>query len=77
MHPKVTDVQSQLVAVVKRTRAGIVVMGALSRSGLRRMFIGNTAESVLDALACDVLVVKPTPFKTAVSRRQNALTQSR
>ncbi|HET9472912.1 MAG TPA: universal stress protein [Steroidobacteraceae bacterium] len=39
--------------------AGIVVMGALARSGLKRVLIGNTAERVLDALPCDVLVVKP------------------
>jgi nucleotide-binding universal stress UspA family protein len=31
----------------------------MSRSGLKRIFIGNTAERVLDGLQCDVLVVKP------------------
>ncbi|HVY79823.1 MAG TPA: universal stress protein [Steroidobacteraceae bacterium] len=40
----------------------IVVMGAVSRSGLKRIFIGNTAERILDALDCDVLVVKPPGF---------------
>ncbi len=33
-------------------------MGATSRSGLKRIFIGNTAEHVLDSLKCDVLVVR-------------------
>ena len=42
--------------------ADLVVMGALSRSGLQRVFIGNTAERVLGALKCDVLVVKPEKF---------------
>jgi len=42
--------------------ASIVVMGAVSRSGLKRLFIGNTAERMLDALTCDVLVVKPPGF---------------
>lgn len=46
-------------AIARKLRAGIVVMGALSRSGLERVFIGNTAERVLGALPCDVLVVKP------------------
>jgi len=46
-----------------------VVMGALSRSGLKRLFIGNTAEAVLDALPCDVLIVKPGKFETKVERR--------
>lgn len=36
-----------------------VVMGAVSRSRLDRVLIGNTAERVLDKLECDVLVVKP------------------
>jgi universal stress protein E len=34
-------------------------MGAIARSGLKRLLIGNTAERVLDRLACDVLVLKP------------------
>jgi universal stress protein E len=40
-------------------RASLVVMGAISRSGLKRIFIGNTAEQVLDSLRCDLLIVKP------------------
>ena len=43
-------------------RAGVVVMGAVSRSGLKRVFVGNTAERVLNTLPCDVLVVKPPGF---------------
>lgn len=50
----------------RRTHTAIVVMGAVSRSGLRRVFIGNTAERTLDALDCDVLVVKPVGFTTSV-----------
>jgi len=37
--------------------ASLVVMGALSRSGLQRRILGNTAAKVLDHLPCDVLVV--------------------
>jgi len=44
--------------VARKLGADLVVMGALSRSGLKRVFIGNTAERVLDDLPCDVLVVK-------------------
>jgi nucleotide-binding universal stress UspA family protein len=53
----------------KSGKADIVVMGALSRSGLKRVLIGNTAEAVLDALECDVLIVKPGKFQTKVARR--------
>jgi universal stress protein E len=49
-------------------RADIVVMGAISRSALKRIAIGNTAERVLGDLPCDVLVVKPARFVTRVSR---------
>ncbi|MCB1671327.1 MAG: universal stress protein [Gammaproteobacteria bacterium] len=37
----------------------IIVMGALSRSRLADVLIGNTAEKVLDYLDSDVLIVKP------------------
>jgi len=40
----------------------IVVMGAISRSGLKRILIGSTAEHVLETLPCDVLVVKHPDF---------------
>ncbi len=46
----------------------IVVMGAISRSGFKRLVLGNTAERVLDELSCDVLVVKPKRFASRVSR---------
>ncbi len=62
------DVPTQLSNVVRRTHARIVVMGAVSRSGLKRLFIGNTAERVLDGLGCDVLIVKPRGFQTAVPK---------
>lgn len=40
----------------------LVVMGAVARSRLERVFIGSTAEGVLDQLPCDVLIVKPRGF---------------
>ena len=43
-------------------RADIVAMGAISRSGLKRIVLGSTAEDVLERLPCDVLVVKPPDF---------------
>ena len=55
--------------LARRQRAGLVVMGAVSRSGLRRLVIGDTAEQLLDALPCDVLVIKPASFKTPVRGR--------
>ena len=48
--------------------SSIVVMGALSRSGLKCLVLGNTAERLLDHLRCDVLVVKPRGFVSRVPR---------
>jgi universal stress protein E len=53
--------------------AGIVVMGAVSRSGLKRVFIGNTAERVLEALPSDVLVVKPEGLHAAIDQEVHGL----
>jgi len=72
-HLHMGEVASELASVVKRTKAGIVVMGAVSRSALRRVFIGNTAETVLDRLSCDLLVVKPRSFVTQVPKRVSVL----
>jgi len=57
-----------IAQTAKETHSAIVVMGAVSRSGLKRLFIGNTAERVLDLLSCDVLIVKPLHFANRVPR---------
>jgi Universal stress protein UspA and related nucleotide-binding proteins len=62
------DPAIQLPRLAKKYAAAVVVMGAVSRRGLKRVFIGNTAERVIDKLACDVLVVKPRGFNTPVER---------
>ena len=57
-----------LVALTDRLRADFVVMGAVSRSGLKGLFLGNTAEDVLDRLHCDLLIVKPAGFEAPLPR---------
>ena len=52
----------------RRERCSIVAMGVVSRSGLKRFFIGNTAEFVMDAVTADILVVKPADFDSRVPR---------
>jgi universal stress protein E len=51
----------------RKLGANLVVMGAVSRTGIGRVFIGNTAERVLNALPCDILVVKPAGFAAHVA----------
>jgi universal stress protein E len=57
-----------IAQTARKLHSSIVVMGAISRSGLKRLFIGNTAERVLDLLSCDILVVKPEHFASRVPR---------
>ncbi len=62
-----------LPAAVRRLRASAVVMGAMSRRGLKRLFMGNTAERLLDDLRCDVLVVKPPHFSARMPRARRGV----
>jgi universal stress protein E len=59
-------VQGSAAEVLPQTaaacQADVVVMGAISRSRLEELFVGSTAERVLDRIASDVLVVKPPDF---------------
>jgi universal stress protein E len=68
-HLEMGVTQDELARAVKETGAELVVMGAVSRSGLKRVFIGSTAESAIDHLDCDVLIMKPRTFRTKVARR--------
>jgi len=51
-----------LPRLAEQLNAALVVMGAVSRSRLQEVFLGSTAERVLDRIGCDVLVVKPGDF---------------
>jgi universal stress protein E len=68
-HLMMGDLASQLRATIARAHVAVVVMGAVSRSAIRRALIGSSAERVLDQIPCDVLIVKPRGFRTQVRRR--------
>ncbi len=55
-----------LMTLTEQLHADVVIMGAVSRSGLKGLFLGNTAEDVLDRLPCDLLIVKPDGFKAVL-----------
>jgi universal stress protein E len=63
------DPVAAIPRVARKVGADLVIMGAVSRSGLKRMLIGNTAERVLNDLPCDVLVVKPAHFAKRVPEK--------
>ena len=53
----------RLPQLAAERHADVLVMGAVSRSRLREMFVGSTAERVLDHLPCDVLVIRSVDFR--------------
>jgi nucleotide-binding universal stress UspA family protein len=40
----------------------LITMGTVGRSGIRGLFLGNTAEKVLNACDCSILTLKPAGF---------------
>jgi universal stress protein E len=61
VHFREGETRETLLALIEEVEADIVVMGAVSRSALERIFLGSTAERVLDHLPCDLLVVRRSP----------------
>ncbi|KLV07276.1 universal stress protein UspE [Photobacterium aquae] len=47
--------------------AKIVVLGTTGRTGLSAVFIGNTAEHIIDQLNCDLLALKPDGYVSPLS----------
>ncbi|GEM74580.1 universal stress protein UspE [Vibrio sagamiensis] len=46
-------------SAVEKLNAAMVILGTTGRTGLSAVFIGNTAEHVIDKINCDVLALKP------------------
>jgi len=52
--------------LAKQLQADLVVMGTVARTGISGLFIGNTAEAILEQLRCSVLAIKPLGFVSPV-----------
>jgi nucleotide-binding universal stress UspA family protein len=50
----------------QQVSASVVVMGTVARTGIPGLFIGNTAEDILEQLRCGVLAIKPEHFVSPV-----------
>lgn len=72
LHITDKEIQEALPASAEALKAGIVVMGAISRSRIDRFLVGNTAEKLLDRLEEDVLVVKPEGFTDKVKKARKS-----
>jgi nucleotide-binding universal stress UspA family protein len=53
--------------LAKELQVDCIVMGTVARTGVPGLFMGNTAESILDQLECSVLAIKPPGFVTPVT----------
>lgn len=63
---KAGKAEDVIPAIERSDGADLLVLGAVSRSVDTHPVIGNTAERVIDRVACDLLVIKPPSF--AVTR---------
>jgi len=53
--------------LAEHLQAGVVVLGAIGRTGISAAFLGNTTEQVIDHLKCDLLAIKPDDFESPLS----------
>lgn len=53
--------------LAKKLKVDCIVMGTVARTGIPGLFMGNTAETILDQLECSVLTIKPPGFVTPVT----------
>ena len=73
MHLVPDNAAQAIPSTARQIGAALVVMGDMSRSGMQRWLIGNTAERVLGALPCVVLVVKAPHTEKAVVRKPRGM----
>ncbi len=59
VHRPAGKVGHMVAATVRKTGAGLVVVGSAARRGLGATLLGNSAEKILERSPCDVLVVHP------------------
>jgi universal stress protein E len=62
LHLEVGGTRDVLCRMAHQLNADVMTMGAISRSAVKRVFVGSTAEMVLEHLPCDALVVKSPNF---------------
>jgi nucleotide-binding universal stress UspA family protein len=57
-----------LVSAAIEQRADFLVMGAVARRGLNKLFVGSTASRALDRVPCDLVIVKTPGFAIPSTR---------
>ena len=67
LHLRKGEARKVLTALAGELQVDLVVMGTVARTGIAGLFIGNTAETVLEQLRCSVLAIKPPGFVSPVT----------
>lgn len=67
VHFIIGEAKTIIPRVASNKQVDLIVMGTVCRTGLPGLFIGNTAENVLQQVDCSVLTVKPEGFVSPVN----------
>lgn len=59
VHISEGDPENVVAELAQAIATDLVVIGSVGRTGISSVLIGNTAELLIDKVACDVLVIKP------------------
>jgi len=69
VHVLAGEPTESILGMARQLHSPLTVMGAVSRSGLPHLLIGDTAERLIDALPCDLLVARPDGFAIRYPRQ--------
>ncbi|MCH8105551.1 MAG: universal stress protein [Proteobacteria bacterium] len=58
---------NEIPALASKINIDLVVMGTLSRTGISGIFMGNTAETILNQLNCSLRAIKPPGFISPIT----------
>lgn len=61
-------VEQSLSNVARKLPAQVLAMGIISRRWMKRFVIGDTAETVVRSVPCDLLLIKPESFRLRLGR---------
>ncbi|MFC3094362.1 hypothetical protein DRW07_14260 [Alteromonas sediminis] len=59
--------EESVAAFVKANNTDMLVLGSLGRTGIKGLFMGNTAESILQQIHCSVITAKPQGFESPIA----------
>lgn len=71
VHFTIGEARTVIPRLASSRQVGLIIMGTVCRTGLPGLFIGNTAENVLQQVDCSVLTVKPGGFVSPVELGDN------